>query len=64
MDNDIVGQRYVATDGASTVWVVIAKVEMGINVPHVRLRLSDDPTTTKLTALNALTDGKLYRKVE
>ena len=64
VDNDIVGQRYVATDGTSIVWVVIAKVEMGMDVPHVRLRMSDDPTTTKLIALNALPDGKLYRKVE
>ncbi len=64
MDNDIVGQRYVARDRTSTVWKVIANVEMGMNVPHVRLAKSDDPHTTKLIAVNALMDERLYRLVE
>ena len=63
MDNDIVGQRYVARDRTSTEWEVIAKVEMGMNVPHVRLRMSREPSTTKLIALDALMDERLYRKV-
>lgn len=64
MDNDLVDQRYVATGASSTEWVVIAKVNIGTNFPHVRLRMSGDPSTTKLIALNALMDEKLYRKVE
>ncbi len=64
MDNDIVGQRYVAADGPSTVWVVIAKVEMGMNVPHVRLRMSNEPSTMKLIAVSALEDERLYRRVQ
>ncbi len=64
MDNDLVDQRYVATDGTWTVWEVIAKVNIGTNFPHERLRMSGDPSTTKLIALNALMDEKLYRKVE
>ena len=64
MDNKIVGQRYVAADAASTVWVVSYEVEKGMNVPHVRLLKSDDPHTTKLIAVNALMDERLYRRAD
>ncbi len=64
MDNDIVGQRYVATGAPSTVWVVSDEVRTNMKVPHVRLLKSGEPGTTKLIAVNALMDEKLYRKVE
>ncbi len=64
MDNNIVGQRYVATDATSTVWVVSYEVEMGMNVPHVRLLKSGDPNTTKLIAVNALMDERFYRRAD
>ena len=64
MDNDLVGKRYVATDGRSTEWEVIAKVVKGMKVPHVRLLRSGEPGVTKLIAVNALMDEMLYRRVE
>ena len=64
MDNDIVGRSYVAIDAPSTVWVVSDEVEMDMKVPHARLLKSGEPRTTKLIAVNALKDERLYRKVE
>ena len=64
MDNDIVGQRYVETGAPSTVWVVSDEVRTNMKVPHVRLLKSGELSTTKLIAVNALKDDRLYRKVE
>ncbi len=64
MDNDIVGQRYVATGAPSTVWVVSDEVQTNMKVPHVRLRKSGEPSTTKLIAVSALEDNRLYRIFE
>ncbi len=64
MNSDIVGQRYVETGAPSTVWVVSDEVQTGMKVPHVRLVKSGEPSTTKLIAVNALKDDRLYRKVE
>ena len=63
MDNNIVGQRYVATGAPSTVWVVSDEVRTDMKVPHVRLLKSGEPGTTKLIAVNALQDDTLYRQV-
>ena len=59
MDNNIVGQRYVAAGATSIVWVVSYEVEKGMIVPHVRLLKSDDPHTAKLIAVNALSTSWL-----
>ena len=65
MENEMLGQRYVETGAPSTVWVVSDEVRLtGIKVPHVRLLKSGDPGTTKLIAVNALADHRLYRMVE
>ena len=64
MDNDLVGQRYVATGASSTKWVVTDELSNSTGIPHVRLHMSGDPSATKLIALNALMDEKLYRRVE
>ena len=48
----------------STVWVVTDAVQKDKKVPHVRLLKSGEPGTTKLIALNALMDERLYQKVE
>ncbi len=64
MDNDIVGRRYVATGAPSTVWIVGDETGTDMKVPHVRLLKSDEPGTTKLIAVNALKDDRLYRRVE
>ena len=64
MDNDIVGRCYVATDAPSTVWVVSYEAETDTKIPHALLRKSGDPGTTKLIAVNALKDYRLYRKVD
>ncbi len=64
MDNDIVGRRYVATDSPSIVWVVTDEVQTVKQVPHVRLLKSGDPGTTKLIAVGALEDNRLYRIFE
>jgi hypothetical protein len=64
MDNDIVGRRYVATGAPSTVWVVSEEAETEMQVPHVRLLKSGEPGTSKLIAVNALEDDRLYRMVE
>ncbi len=64
MDNEIVGRGYVAIDAPSTVWVVAEEVEKGMNTPHVRLLKSGEPSTTKLIALDALMDERLYRQAD
>lgn len=64
MDNDTVGRRYVATDAPSTVWVVSYEVETDTKVQHAVLFKAGDHSTTKLIAVNALKDYRLYRKVE
>ena len=64
MDNDIVGRSYVAIGAPSTVWVVSDEVERGMKVPHVRLLKSGEPGATKLIALNALMDERLYRQAD
>ena len=64
MDNDIVGQAYVATGAPSTVWVVSYEAGAETKVPHALLRKSGEPGTTKLIAVNALHDKRLYQKVE
>ncbi len=64
MNSDIVGRRYVATGAPSTVWVVSDEVRTDMEVPHVRLLKSDDPSTTKLIAVSALEDNRLYRIFE
>ena len=64
MDNDFVGRSYVAIDAPSTVWVVTEEVEKGMKTPHARLLKSGEPGTTKLIALNALMDERLYRQAD
>ncbi len=64
MDNEIVGRAYVAAGAPSTVWVVAHEAGTDTKVPHALLRKSGDPGTTKLIAVNALLDHRLYRKVE
>jgi hypothetical protein len=63
MDNDIMGRRYVATDAPTTEWVVDDEVQTDTNVPHVRLLKSGEPSTSKLIAVSALKDKRLYRMV-
>ncbi len=63
MDNDFIGRSYVAIDAPSTVWVVTDEVQTDTNVPHVRLLKSGEPSTSKLIAVNALKDKRLYRMV-
>ncbi len=64
MDKAIVGRRYVATDAPSTVWVVSYEVEKGMKVPHALLLKAGEHNTTKLIAVNALTDHRLYRPTD
>ena len=64
MDNDIVGRCYVATGAPSTVWVVNCEVQTDMKVPHALLLKPGEPGTTKLIAVNALKDQRLYQKVE
>ena len=64
MENDILGRAYVATDATSIVWVVCDGVQAEMKIPHALLRKSGEPGTTKLIAVNALLDDRLYRKVE
>ncbi len=66
MDNDIVGQCYVATDARDAtpiVWVVSDQFQTDMKFPHALLRKSGDPNTSKLIAVNALKDKRLYRMV-
>ena len=64
MDNDIVGRLYVATGASSIVWVVDDELSNDMSIPHVRLLKSGEPSTSKLIAVTALKDERLYRKVE
>ncbi len=64
VNNEIVGRGYVAIDAPSTVWVVTEEVEKGMKTPHARLLKSGEPGTTKLIALNALMDQRLYRQAD
>ena len=63
MDNDIVGRRYVATGASSTEWVVTDELSDSTGIPHVRLLKSGEPSTSKLIAVSALKDKRLYRMV-
>ncbi len=45
-------------------WVVTEEVEKGMKTPHARLLKFGEPGTTKLIALNALMDERLYRRAD
>ncbi len=64
MDDEIIGRCYVATDAPSTLWVVTQEFRTDMNLPHSLLLKSGEHGTTKLIAINALTDHRLYRMVE
>lgn len=64
MNNDIVGRRYIATGAPSTVWVVSHEVLKNVKFPHALLHNSGEPRITKLIAVNALEDDRLYRMVK
>lgn len=58
-----VGQVWRKIEGVPTLWEVVGVVEDLLGLPHVRLRLKADPTTTKLIAARRLQDARVYRLV-
>lgn len=57
------GQVWCKMDAVPTLWEVEGLVEDLLGLRHVRLRLKDDPTTTKLIAARSLQDPRVYRLV-
>ena len=57
------GQVWCKMDAVPTLWEVDGLVADLLGLSHVRLRLKDDPTTTKLIAARSLQDTRVYRLV-